>query len=98
MQNLKCLDLYDNKLSKQSLDLLGEMLKSNASMEFLGLARNAITSFEDLNGIVSNVGRFLMTQEEYDEYKVKEKERDSIVERNKKAKNKEPVPVLEPIQ
>ena len=41
-----------------------------------------------------------MTQEEYDDYKNKEKERDAIIERNKKVKKKgteEPVPTLEPI-
>lgn len=41
-----------------------------------------------------------MTQEEVDEYRVKEKERDAIIERNKKVKKKgteEIVPLLEPI-
>lgn len=41
-----------------------------------------------------------MSNEEYEEYKVKEKERDAVVERNKKVKKKgteELVPVLEPV-
>lgn len=41
-----------------------------------------------------------MTAEEVEEYRAKEKERDAIIERNKKVKKKgteEPVPVLEPI-
>ncbi|CAK87477.1 unnamed protein product (macronuclear) [Paramecium tetraurelia] len=101
VQNLKCLDLYDNRLSREALNLIGKMLGQNGSMEFLGLAKNGIQSFDDLQGITQNIGRFQMSQEEYEEYKTKEKERDAIIERNKKVKKKgteEPVPFLESIQ
>ncbi|CAD8080635.1 unnamed protein product [Paramecium primaurelia] len=101
VQNLKCLDLYDNRLSKEALNLIGKMLGQNSLMEYLGLAKNQIQSFDDLQGITQNIGRFQMSQEEYDEYKTKEKEREAIIERNKKVKKKgteEPVPFLEPIQ
>lgn len=40
IKQLKCLDLYDNHLSKNSLNAIGKMLANNASMEFLGLAKN----------------------------------------------------------
>lgn len=76
------------------------MLQGNASMEFLGLARNGIQSFDELVGITQNIGKFLLSNEEYEEYKMKEKERDAVVDRNKKVKKKgteELVPVLEPV-
>lgn len=41
-----------------------------------------------------------MSEEELEEYRNKEKERDAVVERNKKVKKKgteEPIPFLEPI-
>lgn len=69
-------------------------------IEYLGLARNGISSFDDISGITQNVGRFILSEEELEEYRVKEKERDAIIERNKKVKKKgteEVVPFLEPI-
>jgi hypothetical protein len=73
----------------------------NKSIEFLGLAKNKLGKFDDLSGLVANVGKFLMTAEEVEEYRGREKERDAIIERNKKAKQKkqaeEPVPVMDPI-
>ncbi|CAD8075052.1 unnamed protein product [Paramecium sonneborni] len=101
MRNLKVLDLYDNQLSKEAFGLIGVTLKDNIYLEQLGLAKNQITSLDQLSEIMQNVGKFLMTQEEYDEYRIKEKERDQIIERNKKVKKKgteEIVPVLETIQ
>ncbi|KAM3127588.1 hypothetical protein pb186bvf_020293 [Paramecium bursaria] len=101
IKQLKCLDLYDNHLSKNSFNAIGKMLANNASMEFLGLAKNQIQSFDELQGITQNLGKFLLSPEELEDYRNKEKERDAIIERNKKVKKKgteEIVPVLEPLQ
>ncbi|CAD8065547.1 unnamed protein product [Paramecium primaurelia] len=101
MRNLKVLDLYDNQLSKEAFNLIGTALKENTFLEQLGLAKNQINSLDQLSEIMQNVGKFLMSQDEYDDYRIKEKERDQIIERNKKVKKKgteEVVPVLETIQ
>lgn len=69
-------------------------------MEFLGLAKNNINSFDDIIEITQNIGKFLLSPEELEEYRNKERDRDAVVERNKKVKKKgteEVVPVLEPI-
>jgi hypothetical protein len=42
----------------------------------LGLAKNKLSKFDDLSGLTSNIGKFLMSSEELEEYRNKEKERD----------------------
>ncbi len=47
------------------------------------------------------MGKFPLSNEEYEEYLIKDKQREAILERNKKIKkkeNQEPVPFLDPIQ
>lgn len=50
---------------------------------------------------MTNLGRHPLSNEEYEEYQAKEKQREAIMERNKKIKKKEhhePLPFLDPIQ
>jgi hypothetical protein len=50
------------------------------------LAKNKLSKYDELIGLISNIGKFLMSNEELEEYRNKEKEKDAIIERNKKAK------------
>jgi len=48
-----------------------------------------------------NIGKKPLNNEKYEEYLLKEKQKEAILERNKKIKkkeNQEPVPFLDPIQ
>ena len=48
-----------------------------------------------------NIGKKPLSNEEYEEYLIKEKQKEAILERNKKIKkkeNQEPIPFLDPIQ
>ena len=50
---------------------------------------------------MTNLGRHPLSNEEYEEYQAKEKQREAIMERNKKIKKKEhheALPFLDPIQ
>lgn len=50
---------------------------------------------------MNNLGRKPLSNEEYEEYLFKDKQKEVIIERNKKIKkkeNQEPIPYLDPIQ
>eukprot|EP01017_Pseudomicrothorax_dubius_P002893 TRINITY_DN10263_c0_g1_i4.p2 TRINITY_DN10263_c0_g1~~TRINITY_DN10263_c0_g1_i4.p2 ORF type:complete len:150 (-),score=44.70 TRINITY_DN10263_c0_g1_i4:37-486(-) len=78
------------------------MLEQNRTLEYIGLARNGIRSAEPLTDILNAIGRKPMSAEELEAYRNKEKDREAIIEKNKKAKAKrqaeEPVPYLDPIE
>lgn len=97
---LKFFDLYDNNLSANSLAHLSTLLEKNRTLESLGLSKNNLTDLDQIAPLLQNIGKFLLSEEELEAYRSKEKERDAIVARNAKSKNKtqvEAVPQLDPV-
>ena len=91
--SLKGLDLSLNVFKQQGVKHLVEALKQNFTMEYLGLASMNLT-ISDLQPLLAEFGKIKITPEEATELQQKIKERDAILEKNKKSKGKkeEPVP------
>ena len=82
-----------NSFTTKSIDFIIKGLRKNTTLEYLGLA-SLNMSVIDLKPLFEEFGRFKITPEEAEEYKIKIKERDTIITKNKKAKVKEIVPNL----
>jgi hypothetical protein len=95
---LKILNLYNNCISSKSFTAFCSFLETNKKLEEVHLGKNLLVD-EDLVSLKKIVGKFLMSAEEVENYQKKSKERDAIIEKNKKLKNQrkpeEPVPFLE---
>ncbi|KAL4449653.1 hypothetical protein ABPG74_007476 [Tetrahymena malaccensis] len=101
--NIKFLDLYDNQIGIEGFQQLGKMIYKNKSLTTLGLCKNGISNVSQIEQILISIGKYPMSEEQYQAYRNSEKERDQIIERNKKLKGKklleaEPVPELEAIE
>ncbi len=90
---LKCLDLSMNQLKSPGIKLLAAAIHSNFTLELLGLGSMGLT-IEDLAPLFKEFGKIKLNEEEAKLLKEKMKERDMIVEKNKKSRGKkeEPVP------
>jgi len=95
---LKVLNLYKNNLTSKCINALISMLDNNKKLEDINLGGNFFVD-SDLAKIKSILGGSPVTNEQLDAYNKKIKERDLIIEKNKKLKllkkNEEVVPVLE---
>eukprot|EP00826_Nyctotherus_ovalis_P014980 TRINITY_DN14220_c0_g1_i5.p1 TRINITY_DN14220_c0_g1~~TRINITY_DN14220_c0_g1_i5.p1 ORF type:complete len:203 (+),score=46.76 TRINITY_DN14220_c0_g1_i5:643-1251(+) len=92
---VKCLDISMNCFGAKGVAMLGEAMKENVALEYLGLPGLNIT-IADLKPLLDEFGSFCVEPEELDELKKKIKERDAIIAKNEKSKGKkvEPVPKL----
>ena len=79
------LDLSNNKLTSKSIEYLSNLLDKNKNIEFYGLAKNNFT-FEDVKPLFEKLGKRDFPQESVDAHLKKMKERDTVIEKNKKAK------------
>lgn len=98
---LKYLDLYDNALTGECAASIAKLLEENRSIEYLGLSKNNLSEETSLHSLFNSIGNIKLSAEEYQNYKKLEKERDDVLERNKKKKKgapDEPVPFLLKIQ
>ena len=97
-RNLKVLDLSYNKFSGAALTDFVSVFEQNRSLEFLGLAKNNLTS-DDLMPVLECFGRVPLPADQVEAYQGELKKRDAILEKNKKLrqqkKPEEPVPVLD---
>ena len=84
---LKFLELYDNKITPQGILHLLPLLKSESNIEYLGLSRNKLEKWEDIKPLISEIGRFPLTQAQIDEVRAKEKEKEAIIMKNAKVIN-----------
>jgi len=99
---LKVLDISYNKITAASVETLRDLITSyNKNLEFIGLAKNNLT-FEDLEPLLSAIGKKPFPEDEADAHVKKMKDRDAIIEKNKKLKAskkpEEPVPILDDIE
>lgn len=95
---LLALDLSKNNLTKKSVVALCEALDRNRSLQYLGLQMNSLIG-SDVEGFVNVLGNEPFAPENVEEQLKKMKDRDAIIEKNKKLKGKkeEPVPYVENI-
>ena len=96
--SLRVLNLYNNCISTKSFSQFSTFLETNKRLEEVNLGKNFLVD-DDLFLIKKVLGKFLMTLEEVETLQKKMKEKEAIVEKNKKLKNQkkpeEPLPVLD---
>jgi len=100
--SLKSLDLYGNLITGAGVNQLKALIETSSGLEYIGLAKNHIGSWDDVREWLEGFGKFPITIEEVEAYRLKEKEKEVIVQKNLKNKGKkgyidEPVPFLHPI-
>lgn len=97
---LKVLSLYKNSLTSQCIPPLCDMLEVNKKLEELNLGGNSLND-QDLSMIKNSIGKIQLTAEEIESYLKRAKEREAIIEKNKKLKAakkpEEPVPIIEEV-
>jgi len=100
-KTLKVLDISCNPITSKSVESVTDMLETNRTLEYIGLAKNNLTN-EDAEQILAKIGRQPFPADQVDAHQVKIKQRDQIIEKNKKLKNskkpEEPVPILDSIE
>ena len=102
-KTLKVLDLSYNTqaFGEKGVKAIHEMMETNRTLEYLGLAKNSLAN-EHAELLLSQVGRIPFPAEQVDGHLAKIKQRDTIVEKNKKLKAskkpEEPVPILDNIE
>ena len=102
-KTLKVLDISYNPsaLTDHSIKAIAEMLETNRTLEYLGLAKNGIQN-EHVAMITHQIGRMVFPSDQVDAHMNKIKQRDVIIEKNKKLKTskkpEEPVPILDNIE
>jgi len=102
-KTLKVLDVsYNPKaFTEESMKAMYEMLDTNRSLEYLGLAKNGLKN-SHIEAVASYIGRMPFPSDQVDGHLAKIKQRDQILEKNKKLKNskkpEEPVPIIDNIE
>lgn len=84
-RNLKVLDLSYNNFSGEAIQEFSSVFEQNRSLEFLGLAKNKLTS-EDVLPLLESFGRVPFPSDQVETYQAELKKRDAIIEKNKKLK------------
>lgn len=88
----------DNTLA---FEYFGELLQSYNLLEYIGLGNNNLSSLEKLEDFLSHVGKKQVDEEYFEKYQVMIKEKNQIIEKNKKLRTlKKPqifVPVIDPL-
>ncbi len=97
-QNLKVLNLYKNNLSSTCIPELCGLLEVNRKLEEINLGANFFID-EDLEILKKYIGKTLIAGEILENYHKRLKDKEAIIEKNKKLKSQkkaeEPVPFLE---
>ena len=77
------------------------MFEQNRSLEFLGLAKNNLTT-DDITPLLASFGKVPFPAEQVETYQAELKKRDAIIEKNKKLrqqkKPEEPVPIMDSLE
>lgn len=75
-------------MGAEGIAAIGGLLLNYQKLEYLGLAKNGIADLCLLKPILSNIGKQVLSQEELEKYRAKEKERDDLLADAKKKKKK----------
>jgi hypothetical protein len=98
-QSLKTLNLFKNDMTSECIPLFCEMLGVNRRLEEINIGGNNLKN-EDLLMIKNSIGRVQLTDDDLEDYQKRYKEKEAVLERNRKNKGKkpdEPVPILEEV-
>ena len=82
---MRILNLYKNDLTNACMNVFGEMLIVNRKLEEVNLGGNHLSD-DTLRILKENSGKFLLSEEEYEEYTKLAKERQDIINKNVKLK------------
>lgn len=100
-RNLKVLDLSYNKFTGEAVREFGSVFEINRSLEFIGLAKNNLNT-DDVIPLLKYFGRSPFPTDKVAQHQQDLKNRDLIIEKNKKLKAakkpEEPVPVLDNLE
>lgn len=100
-KTLKVLDISHNPISKTSLKYIRDMMETNRTLEYLGLAKLNLPT-KSVVKLFSMIGKLPFPLDQAEAHLAKIKARDQIIEKNKKLKNskkgEEPVPILDNIE
>lgn len=86
--NIQHLELYDNRIGKPGIDSIGSLISVYQKLEYLSLAKNGIDDLEIVKPILNNIGYSVLSAQELEEYKTKEKQREDLIADAKKKKKK----------
>lgn len=100
-RNLKVLDLSYNKFTGEAVREMANVFEINRSLEFVGLAKNNLKT-DDVMPLLRYFGKSPFPTEKVAQYQQDLKNRDLIIEKNKKLKAakkpEEAVPVLDNLE
>lgn len=100
-KTLKVLDISYNPVSKKCLKHFADMMETNRTLEYLGLAKCNLQS-KSLVKVFNQIGRIPFPADQVDGHLAKIKARDQTIEKNKKLKAskkpEEPIPILDSIE
>jgi hypothetical protein len=98
---LRILNLYLNNLTTKSMESFCQLLTVNKKIEDVNFGRNYLND-SDLALLKEYIGKIPMSNEDVENHNKKLKERDAIIERNKKLKimkkPEEPLPVIPDVE
>jgi hypothetical protein len=98
---LRILNLYLNNLGSKTMESLCQLLNQNKKLDDLNLGRNCFND-NDLMLLKQFIGKIPMSQEDIENHNKKLKDRDAIIEKNKKLKiqkkPEEPLPVIPDVE
>lgn len=86
--NIKYLEFYDNHITRIGIQHIANMIDVYTRLEYLGLSKNDITSYDDCKELFTKIGKFKLTEEQIKEHTNKEKERDELIKKAEKSKKK----------
>ncbi len=101
-KTLKVLDLSYNSFSGKAVGQeFTSVFETNRTLEYLGLAKNNLES-ADITSLMRCFGKFPFPADQVVAYQTKLKDRDALIEKNKKLKAakkpEDPVPVMDQIE
>lgn len=97
---LKTLNLYKNSLTSKCMHSFNSMIEVNRKLEEINLGANYFVD-DDLQSFRNFIGKSQLTSEQYENHSKKLKDKEAIIEKNKKLKAQkkpeEPLPFLEEV-
>ena len=100
-KTLKVLDLSYNNFNGESITEFVNVLETNRTLEYLGLAKNGLTT-EAVRPLLQCMGKVEFSPDQVDAHQEKIKQRNIVIEKNKKLrtqkKPEEPVPIIDNLE
>jgi hypothetical protein len=97
---LRVLNLFRNNISSKAFSVFCELIETNRTLEDINIGGNNLID-EDLNILKQHIGKIELNHEDLENYYKKVKDRDAIIEKNKKLKTQkkdDPLPHVPDVQ